>query len=546
MTAVSAGGGSFTNIGFSTATTPDPNPTNNNGTLTNSQVITVVTPLADIAVLKTGNTYVAPGSNLVYTITVTNAGPSSASGVVVTDSLPAGATFMSASGSWVTNGSAIVWNLGTLTALQTSYLTVTVTAPANGSLTNIASGGSSTPDPNPTNNNGTASAAKVITLVEPVADVQIAVIGPRTVTVGDGFSYTNVVINAGPLTAVNTLVTNILPTNLVFASASGGGVLTNGVVIWPVIQTLTNGQATNLILTVTPLAGVPTITTNGNLFNFIESNSTPTIGFLTNRASAFAATFDPNLTNNTASSAYTNAQVQTVIVPGILSVFISTNTYATNSSTNNLNNAITPIGNNFFIVGTSALNPQTGLFEETVTVTNLGTAVIHGLRLYVSNLLSNVTLYNATGTTNGVPYVEYDPPYNSPIYNTPPYNAPSNSVTFVIQFYEAHPLPITNQLMAVAILEPTTASVINGVVGHIESLFFDQRVPNDERLLIEFSTISGHTYTVEYSSDLVTWNIATPSIVGGANQIQWYDDGPPETLSKPTFAGSTILCGSTA
>jgi len=227
------------------------------------------------------------------------------------------------------------------------------------------------------------------------------------------------------------------------------------------------------------------------------------------------------------------------VVPGILSVFIATNTYATNSPTYNLTNAITPIGNNFFIVGTSALNPQTGLFEETVTVTNLGTAVIHGLRLYVNGLRSGVTLYNATGTTNGVPYVEYDPPYNSPIYNTPPYNAPSNSVTFVLEFYEALPLPITNSLTAVAILEPTTATVINGVVGQIESLVFDNRVPNDERLLLNFSTISGHTYTVEYSSDLVTWNVARPSIVGGANQIQWYDDGPPETLSKPTFVGST-------
>jgi len=538
VTAFATATGSFTNIAFSTAGTFDPNTNNNNGTLTNSQVVTAITSLADIAVFKTGNTYVAPGSNLVYTITVTNAGPSSASGVVVTDSLPAGATFVSASGSWVINGSAILWNLGTLAALQTSNLTVTVTAPANGSLTNIASGGSSTPDPNPANNNGTASAAKVITLVEQVADVQITLFGPTNVTVGDGFSYTNVVTNAGPSIASSTLVTNILPTNLVFVSASGGGVFSNGMVTWPVIPALTNGQATNLILTVAPLAGVPTITTNANLFNFIESNSTPTVGFLTNRASAFAATFDPNTNNNFASSAYTNAQVQTLIVPGVFSIFIATNTYPTNGIQGVITNTIIPIGigpdgTDLFIVGTSAWNPETQLYEENVSVTNRGTAVVHGLRLYVGGLRSGVTLYNATGTNNGVPYVEYDPPYSTPIYNTPPYGAPTNSVTFQLEFFVADRRPFTNSLSAVAIPVPVTGPVLGSPVV-ITNEFFDLRNPNDKRFLLQFPSIPGRTYTIEYSDDMVTWYIAVPSIVASANSTVWYDDGPPQTLSKPT------------
>jgi uncharacterized repeat protein (TIGR01451 family) len=58
-------------------------------------VITTVTPVADVGIGKSGPASVLAASNVVYTISVTNFGPSSASGVVVTDSLPATVTFVS-------------------------------------------------------------------------------------------------------------------------------------------------------------------------------------------------------------------------------------------------------------------------------------------------------------------------------------------------------------------------------------------------------------------------------------------------------------------
>jgi uncharacterized repeat protein (TIGR01451 family) len=97
---------------------------------------------------------VLASSNLVYTISVTNFGPSSASGVVVTDALPATVTFVSATGGGLNNSGIVNWNLGTLTNGQTSNVTVTVTAPATGSLTNVASVSTPTGDPNLTNNLG--------------------------------------------------------------------------------------------------------------------------------------------------------------------------------------------------------------------------------------------------------------------------------------------------------------------------------------------------------------------------------------------------------
>ena len=68
--------------------------------------------------------------------------------MVVTDALPAGVTFVGASGDGADNGGVVSWILGTLTSGQVSNLTVTVTAPAGGTLTNTANVSSPTADPN--------------------------------------------------------------------------------------------------------------------------------------------------------------------------------------------------------------------------------------------------------------------------------------------------------------------------------------------------------------------------------------------------------------
>ena len=72
------------------STTADPNAANNS-----SSVTTGVTASADLAITKTGPATVVAGSSVAYSLTVTNNGPSDAANLTVTDTLPAGVTFVS-------------------------------------------------------------------------------------------------------------------------------------------------------------------------------------------------------------------------------------------------------------------------------------------------------------------------------------------------------------------------------------------------------------------------------------------------------------------
>src|SRR5436190_17516586 len=75
-------------------------PTPSNTTASAATDVTVVTPtLTDLAITKTGPATVAGGGPIAYALTATNNGPSDATGVTVSDTLPAGVTFVSASSS---------------------------------------------------------------------------------------------------------------------------------------------------------------------------------------------------------------------------------------------------------------------------------------------------------------------------------------------------------------------------------------------------------------------------------------------------------------
>jgi uncharacterized repeat protein (TIGR01451 family)/fimbrial isopeptide formation D2 family protein len=113
---------------------PQPNDTATTGQPTQ---VTVVTPQADLVVTKSqpSPATVNPGGTITFTVTVINNGPSAAQNVVVTDTLPTGTTFQSASNGGTQAAGVVTWN-GTSTPALISLangasqtFTVTVNAP---------------------------------------------------------------------------------------------------------------------------------------------------------------------------------------------------------------------------------------------------------------------------------------------------------------------------------------------------------------------------------------------------------------------------------
>ena len=123
---------------------------------------------ADLAITKTGSPDpVTVGSNLIYTIEVTNNGPVTAQSVTVTDDLPAETTFVSCS----STGGGVCGGLGnnrtvtfaTLTSGQSETITlvanVNCSVAAGTAISNTATVSSFTPDPDTSNNSATATTA---------------------------------------------------------------------------------------------------------------------------------------------------------------------------------------------------------------------------------------------------------------------------------------------------------------------------------------------------------------------------------------------------
>lgn len=128
--------------------------------------------ISDLAVIKTGPAFAQPGGTITYTLTVTNGGPNAASAVAVTDTLPAGVTFVSSvPAPGTVSGQTLTWNFASVAASATQVITVTVTAPTTATLestpaarsfTNTASVSSATSDPTPGNNSATTAPTNMV------------------------------------------------------------------------------------------------------------------------------------------------------------------------------------------------------------------------------------------------------------------------------------------------------------------------------------------------------------------------------------------------
>jgi len=97
------------------------------------------------------------GSNVIFTITATNNGPSNATGVQVTDQIPSGYTYISDNGGGNYVSATGIWTIGALLNVASSVLNITVTVNDLGIYNNIAGVTGSQTDLDLSNNSASKS-----------------------------------------------------------------------------------------------------------------------------------------------------------------------------------------------------------------------------------------------------------------------------------------------------------------------------------------------------------------------------------------------------
>ena len=319
-----------------------------------------------------------------------------------------------------------------------------------------------------TTSNYLNSSVYVMTGVVAQVDVALSLqAAPNPVTVGAPLTYSLTVTNKSSTTATGVTVSNTLPGNVSLISVlpSQGSTSTNGGEVTYAVGSLPNGSSATLAIVVVPGAA----------------------GLLTNIAEATSTQTDSQPANNDVTN------VTTAVSEAITNLVLT-------------------------VLSAITLNPQTGLYEQQIQVSNGGPATPSSVLVFIHGLAANAKLYNATGTSNGVPYVQ----------STSPLGVGSN-VVFLLEYYVPTRVAPANLTLTVVAGPAVTPPVVNGTILNISQSI----VLGDGSVLVEFSAVAGQLYAVQYSSDMMTWRTAVPALTAPANQVQWIDAGPPKTDSPP-------------
>ena len=253
---------------------PDSTPNNNDAEEDDqdSATATPATAAADLSLTKSVN-HSRPnvGQEVVFTIAVNNAGPDDASGVDVTDLLPAGLMFLRSTESAGTyDGGTGVWTVGALPIDQTETLTVTAMVTASSMTRNVAEvTASDQPDPDSTPGNGVPDeddqASAIVT--PQVADLSLVkTVDDTSANLGEEVTFTIAVNNAGPDAATGLTVTDQLPAGLQFIRATGPGSYDDATGAWTVGSIAAGATVTlDIVATVTsdePVTNVAQVATS--------------------------------------------------------------------------------------------------------------------------------------------------------------------------------------------------------------------------------------------------------------------------------------------
>jgi hypothetical protein len=172
-----------------------------------------------------------------------------------------------------------------------------------------------------------------------------------------------------------------------------------------------------------------------------------------------------------------------------------------------------------FTIGGITLNTQDGYQWLTNVACNPINSHANALRIDIHNITnSTIRVVNANGTNNGVPFVISPGAIN-----------PGTCWTNVIKFYDPMRVPFF-PILTVQLADPIAVGEPDGSPQAI----FSGKFLRDGTFLVEFASVPGATYYIQYSSDMIHWKTVFPPFAGTGQHLQWIDSGPPETESLPT------------
>jgi uncharacterized repeat protein (TIGR01451 family) len=214
-----------------------------------------------VTAAESGDPIVAGAGNLVYTITATNAGPSAATGVALSNvlTLPAGVSLSNTSTSSGTysGGANGTWSVGSLAASASETLTVTLTVASNTAAgTGVVGVNASVSAVSETDTDNSNDSASETTSVTRQVDIQLGKtesIDPVVAGSGTGnLVYVVTATNAGPSDATGLAVSETIttPTGVTVNSIVPSGSTTYAAGTWT-IGALASGASASLTVTLT-------------------------------------------------------------------------------------------------------------------------------------------------------------------------------------------------------------------------------------------------------------------------------------------------------
>ena len=216
LTALAEGSGQITNTASAVSVPPD----GNNGNDSDSSTISI-DPVADLSVSKTvASAQVELGSNFVFTLAVTNLGPSTATNVAVNDLLPPGLSPVSAPAPCTfPAGQQLNCVFSSIGPNVTRSVDFSVRADQTGEFTNTATSASDEFDPQPLND---SDSVEITVVVTPDLEIRKIDLGPFVVGTTGYYRLSVQNIGNGATTDAVT-VTDELPPSLALLSLHSTG-----------------------------------------------------------------------------------------------------------------------------------------------------------------------------------------------------------------------------------------------------------------------------------------------------------------------------------